>query len=319
MNPRERNYIGGSDAGTILGVSPWTSPWQLWARIVRPDWLAPEPVPGIDDDVDPKERGTAFEAGVAALYAQRTGAVLVEAPEVAHPRWPFLRAHIDRLDARDGSIVEIKTADHRQAHRWGGSGSGPQEEVRLPEEYLAQVHHYLALHPCAPHATVVVLLGMSSLRWYRVERDEEALSDLMRAEVDWWHRHVVGGEEPNILEGPAPLDNVRARHPAHVAPLLRGDETHLDAVRFYVEAREALKQAEAWKDAMQARLCALLGDAAGLELPGYAVTWKNNKPSEKTDWRAVASALKPPADLIARNTVVAPGARVLRVAEKVSK
>jgi hypothetical protein len=45
-------------------------------------------------------------------------------------------------------------------------------------------------------------------------------------------------------------------------------------------------------------------------------TWKQNKPSRRTDWKALAAELNPPQELVERHTTEKPGARVLRLKTK---
>jgi hypothetical protein len=76
-----------------------------------------------------------------------------------------------------------------------------------------------------------------------------------------------------------------------------------------------MKEAEAEKLKAENLLKSYMGDASAI--PGIA-TWKNNKDSETTDWRAVVSELATLIDgakvacIIEANTSTKPGARVFR-------
>ena len=59
-------YIGGSDAGTILGLNPWKSPYTLWCE--KTGLLTPE-------DISDKEAvwwGNYDEEGVARRFTEKT-------------------------------------------------------------------------------------------------------------------------------------------------------------------------------------------------------------------------------------------------------
>lgn len=67
--------IGGSEAGSVLGVDPWTPRLLLWARklgIEPPKEQTPE-----------MEAGKDLEGGILRIYGRRTGRQLVSPAEVA--------------------------------------------------------------------------------------------------------------------------------------------------------------------------------------------------------------------------------------------
>jgi len=79
-----------------------------------------------------------------------------------------------------------------------------------------------------------------------------------------------------------------------------------------------LKALESAEMAIRDRLIPAIGDADAMTYDGRQIlTFRANKDSPKTDWRAVATALNAPADLIQANTTSAPGARVLRLAKEI--
>ena len=105
--------IGGSDVAAILGLSKWSTPYDVWQSKLG---LA-DPTP----DNDAMKWGRLLEPVVRQAYAERTGlAVAVPSDPLVMPGYDFARANLDGI-REDGRIVEIKTA--RYADGWGDEGS----------------------------------------------------------------------------------------------------------------------------------------------------------------------------------------------------
>ena len=312
--------IGGSDAGAIVGVSPWASAFDVFARL-RPDVI---PCEGMRVESEAAYWGTALEAPIAERYAKLEHAAgsRVELAEVTttlrHPGREWMLAHPDRLISGGGKppgVLEVKTAGIRQAHRWGEEDSG-----EIPEEYRCQVAHYMAVTDL-PRADVAVLLGGQELRVYRLVRDPELEELLIEALEEFWTRHVQAGIPPPIGESPRAAEWIGRLHPRNTTGMRQATAADIVLAKEYSRAREVAKDADAAKEAARVPLCAAIGDAEGIwwgddpRKPSKA-TWKCNREGARTDWEALAKSLNPPDDLVARYTHATVGARVLRVAAK---
>ena len=134
------SYIGGSDAASILGLSPWRSNVQLWeektGRAKHPD---------ISDN--PAVRyGSKAEEYLRALFA-------LDFPQYevwyepwnmwTNDRYPFCHASLDgaitETETGRRGILEIKTSNIQSAaqrEKWNGA---------IPDAYFCQILHYLAV------------------------------------------------------------------------------------------------------------------------------------------------------------------------------
>lgn len=98
------HFIGGSDAGTILGVNPWKSAYTLWAektgKIEQPDLSDNEAV----------WWGNYDEEGVAKRFCEKTGKKVKRSlMSYGIEEIPYLRGHIDRLIVGEKAGLECKT------------------------------------------------------------------------------------------------------------------------------------------------------------------------------------------------------------------
>lgn len=302
--------LGGSDAGAIAGVSPYAGPYDVYARFKTPD-VKPERDKRLDELA---ELGNLFEEPVAQLYSRRTGHEVREVTEtLVHPKYPWMIAHPDRLVLGAEKGVEIKTVNWRVAHRWG---SPDDEEIRLPEEYLLQCVHYMAVTGI-PRWDVAALIGGSDFRIFQLKRDPELEELLIGTERDFWERYIEGDEAPPLESSPKAADWAVARFGSDNGTLTSPTPEAIEVARMYADARDAEKSAKADKELFGSKLKTLIGDSAGFRWGRKSkATWTNNRSSVKTDWEAVARELNPNAELIARFTREVPGARVLRVEVK---
>lgn len=196
---RTPQTIGGSDVPAILGVSPWASPWDVWARKVE----GIEPEYSLDT-LAAFRRGHRFEPVVLAEYTEETGR------ETALPGGPCIIRHSSEpwafgspdAFALDGGVlggVEAKTAS--RADGWGEemdllAWEDGSERI-IPPVYALQVYWYLECSGL-PWWDLVVLLPRYETRVYRLRADPAIQGALLERVAAWRKRHLIGGEPPPI-------------------------------------------------------------------------------------------------------------------------
>lgn len=272
LNER-RSGIGGSDAAAVLGLSKWKTPLQVY---LDKRGEAPE-IP----DNEAMLWGRALEPVIRQQYAERTGrAVLMPDGILRHPAHSFMLANLDGM-TEDRRVVEIKTA--RTAQAWGEPGS---DEV--PQDYLLQVQHYMAVTGFEV-ADIAVLIGGSDFRLYEVPADRELQEMLIDAEDAFW-RNVEQGIPPE----PVSYADMQARFGRASREGMveaESDPDVLVAVAKLRAIRETMKTMEADEEAQKAVIMKALGEKDTLTIAGQpAVTWKAAKPAQRFDANAFKAA-----------------------------
>lgn len=181
--------IGGSDAGAVMGMSPWSSAFMVY---MDKKGFAPE-----QEDNDAMAHGRRMEPVLRKefpeLFKEETG-VEVEvftSPYLYHSkRHPFMLANIDGIvnvpypghTLADGQVIEgdglleIKTADSFMRKAWA--------DGQVPDSYYAQVQHYLHVLELS-WAILPVLIGRHFT--YRIVlRDDDFIDQLINAESLFW-------------------------------------------------------------------------------------------------------------------------------------
>ncbi len=182
-----RGYIGSTDSAAILGLSRYSTPLNVWA--IKTGQIVEEDISG----KLPVRLGHKLEQAVAELFTEETGKKLHRVNEtVIHPKYNFLAANLDRRVVGEKAVVEIKNVGAFRRDEW--------REGQSPAEYICQVMHQLAVTGW-DRGYLVALIGNTDFEIRTIERDEQALKDLVNREVSFWNDFVVPKIMPSISRG----------------------------------------------------------------------------------------------------------------------
>lgn len=270
---QRRTGIGGSDAAAVLGMSKWKTPLSVWLDKTGHDTTTTES--------EPMRWGTLLEPVVRQEYAERSGNEVRQPDTILrHPTHPFMLANIDGVTS-SGRLVEIKTA--RTAEGWGVPGT---DEV--PEDYLIQVQHYMAV-TALPVADIAVLIGGSDFRIYTVPSDAELQGMMIDLEREFW-TSVERNEPPP----PKSYADVQAMFgaSARAGAAIKADDNVMAAIDHLRGIRADLKRLAEAEEAQKAIIMAAMGECDTLTgVKGEALaTWKLAAAPKRLDAKALAAA-----------------------------
>lgn len=155
--------VGGSDVATIFGVSPWTTPLELW--MVKKGRMKPAAKPNANQ----LEMGHLLEPIAAHFYAKKTGNTVIDDTFMyQHADFPFALADFDRrfVRASDGEngILECKSCTFHKAGDWADGA--------FPLYYELQLRFYLAVAD--------VNIGAFSAIWGNNPDNDMAIPSIVR-------------------------------------------------------------------------------------------------------------------------------------------
>ena len=290
-----KDGITATDAVVIAGLSPYKTPYQLWAE--KTGRVEEAPVGAA------AHRGVILEDAVATYYEAETGRKLKKSNGVVRVKEiPWAMASLDRTIVGEPGLVEIKTSASR---RWS--------LYPVPPEVEAQVQWQMFVTG-APWVDVVALLGGLVFRIERIKENIQLQTELCQKAIQF--RESLAGAEPPALTG------IDSEVFAKVTP--QGSEEFVPAddeaeriAATYEDLRLEGKAIDEQLLEMAMILKEKIADKAGVVGSDWVATWKQNKGSEKTDWKAVAAVLKGVAPetydvALAQFTQETPGARVFR-------
>ena len=223
--------IGSSDAGIIMGVSPWKTPLQLWEEKTS--------------DGEPKEEssyitdmGNDFEPKVRSLYefvsmkSFPVGLFVMDG-------FPFIRASLDGISEDKTEIIEIKLMGKED---WENAQRGI-----VAEKYFPQIQHQLMVtgagvcwNLCYLYEKGVKEVSVEKLVAVPVYPDKGYQQKLIQEEIKFWD--MVEKKKP-----PVPSDRDYKA--------LRVDGLTAKAKKF-VSLNEKIDKLQAEADAIKAEILA---------------------------------------------------------------
>ena len=155
--------VGGSDVAAIFGVSPWTTPLELW--LVKKGRIKPPE----KSNANQLQMGHLLEPIAAYWYEQKSGNAVTEDTNLyQHADHPYALANFDRRFTRasDGEpgILECKSCTYHKAGDWA--------EDAIPLYYELQLRFYLAVAD--------VDIGAFSAVWGNNPDNDLAMPEIVR-------------------------------------------------------------------------------------------------------------------------------------------
>lgn len=241
-----RSGIGGSDASTIVGLNPWSSPYVLFCDKMG---ALPE-----KDDSEAMRQGRDLEQYVADRWMERTGKRCRRNNFMWRSTvWPWMLADIDREVVGENAGLECKTTSVYNRHDFASG--------EVPLTYYVQCQHYMAVMGFDRMYLAVLVLNRGFYDFV-IERDEEEIEALTAAEEEFWDR--LQREEPPEIDGSeATQDALKAMYPHEeeelAFPLPRGSEEELERLE---RLQDTIKELQTDCDMIKSSMMAQMGNAA---------------------------------------------------------
>lgn len=177
-----RSGIGGSEVAAILGLSKWSSEYQIWLDKTSNE--EPE-----EKKSNVLEWGSRLEPVIRQKVADETdGQVYIVPQMLRSKKYPHMCADLDGVIlTASGEWVGLEIKTHREygSKDWA---------FGVPAYYQTQVQHYMAVTGLKKFI-VVCLLNGSDFVSYEVEANTDFISALYDVEQKFWNK-VQSGEKP---------------------------------------------------------------------------------------------------------------------------
>lgn len=181
MDPQRRalrrKTIGASDAPIILGISPWSSPHELWIEKSGMD---------MSSDTQRTRLGNYLQHGVAMeALNQIGGSIISEEPFAVHvDGWASATPDYIIRQGDSNAIIEVKTTHERS---WDA----------VPEHYLLQVNWQCWVHGI-DRAYVAALHGGLNVQVYEIQPALQSVwfVDAVARCKKWYDLYMQGDAEP---------------------------------------------------------------------------------------------------------------------------
>lgn len=263
--------IGSSSIASILGLSPWSSPWDVWARMH-----------GLTESTSSlaTARGHILEPAIGMHYADLNSVSIEKGPEYeANPiigPQPWMHARPDFFVTKNDEkwLLEIKST-RKFDHRWGSQNSS-----NVPPYYAAQCVWQMAVtddNRCdlAAFATLT-----DEYRSYRLHRDKDLENKIIDIASEWYDKHVRQGKPPEV-DGSTTCSKMLAQlFRQETKELIEPLDSHEDLAKQLHEIKRQQSEIENQKKLLENQLKESIGTAYGIR--GIA-TWSQSKPRTRFD------------------------------------
>lgn len=252
-----RSGIGGSDASTIVGLNPYSSPYYLFCDKMG---ALPE-----KEDNEAMRQGRDLEQYVANRWMERTGKRVKRNNTMWRSTvWPWMLADIDREIVGENAGLECKTTSVYNKHDFASG--------EIPLTYYVQCQHYMAVMGFDRMYLAVLVLNRGFYDFV-IERDEEEISSLAAAEGEFWDR--LQREEPPELDGSdATMTALKQLYPEEDSGLeLTLPSDTASELKQFQHIQEAITDLQSERDAIKARTMARMGEAALAVAQDMTCSW----------------------------------------------
>lgn len=250
--------IGGSDAGTILGMNRWKSPWQLWLE--KTGQAEPEDL----SDNEYVYWGTKQEPLVAEAFEERTGKKVRRCGTLRSRMYPWMLANVDRMVIGEEAGLEIKTANTFAGKEW--------VDDEIPDGYYIQCLHYMAVTGYAKWY-IAALIGGNHMVVKEIPRNEENIRILIQKEKEFWN--CVSTQTPPPVDGSescAEALKEKFHYEAGLSIELPAEAEN--CIREIEESKEVIDAEKERQQLAKNRLMLMMGDAEVGTIGDHRVTWK---------------------------------------------
>lgn len=304
---KRKHYVTGTDAGKLIGVSPWGGKFAVW--LDKTGRAAPVV------ETPAMKAGKKFESAILQTYAEEMNCKLEHVDGyqlITCDKYPRLGASLDGWNHDLQIPVDAKNIKWKN-EKWGDAWTD-----QFPEYYKAQLQVQMMVTG-ATFAHLAVMFSGQDFFVYSMEYDEDMAQKILDATEEFWP-FVERDKMPEADGSDEATEYIKSEFARGDASTVKEPtEEILEALKGLQKAKLDEKDAQNRKTEFENRIKLFMGDATAIK---GVCTWNNNKDSVKTDWEQVASvalasmSAEDQKKLIASYTKTKPGARVLRITAK---
>lgn len=251
--------IGGSDAGAVCGLNPYSSPIQVYYDKTSDDIS--------DCDNEAMRQGRDLEGYVAKRFCEKTGFKVRKTNAIFYDEQrPYMIADADRLLTGISAGLECKTVSPYSADKWA--------DGNIPIHYQIQCFHYMSVFQMKEWYIAALIFGKDFII-HKLVWDDVLIENLRQIEKDFWQNYVMKKQIP-VPDGSETsekliLEAYENACTGNIIPLL-GFSARL---KRRAELVRLIQKMNTEKKQIEQELKLYLGEAESAEGDGYRVSWKN--------------------------------------------
>lgn len=276
------SFLGGSDAAAVMGLSPWSTPVELW---MQKTGRAPREEP---DAATRKRhaRGHKLEPFIRDMVVARLEEMGLQVELLAcnerysDPEHPFLSCEIDFELRVTGTVVigdaevtfdgEHINADAKSVAGFARRKWGAVDTEDVPIEYAAQFMHGLMITG-RRYCLVGALCSFDDVDIFWTVRDDETIDAMRPKLVSFWVDHVLADVPPD----PMVFDDIKALFPSDNGLVIEADDAVAEQVAQLRSVKQQIKGLEEAEEHLRFAVAEYISPHSTLLFGGKPIaTWK---------------------------------------------
>lgn len=251
--------IGGSEAASISGLNPWSSALEVYMDKVS------EEVESIPDN-ERMRVGRDLEDYVAKRFEEATGKkVRRENFLLQHPEHEFMIANLDRVIVGENAFLECKTTSSYGKSEW---------EDSIPLHYELQCLHYMAVGGF-DYCYIACLIGNEKFIWYKIERDEDTIGNLIQIEKTFWKENVLKEVAPDPDGSDACTEIIKKKYDFSIPESIELATGYLEKLKRRDELEECIKEMDKEKKQIDQEIQIEMKEFERAIVGDRIITWKS--------------------------------------------
>ena len=250
--------IGGSDAGAICGLNPYSTAMTVYADKISEEIY--------EYDNEAMRQGRDLENYVAQRFMEETNLKLRRVNAICvHNKFPFMFANVDRMIVGENIGLECKTTNILNADKW--------KDNNVPAHYQIQCHHYMAVTGAKAWYIAVVIFG-KDFKYVKIDRDEEIIENLIKIESDFWNHYVLKRIMPDP-DGSKAADDIINQYFSRAIKesiILQG---FTDKLKRRDEITELISKLEKDKNTIDQEIKLAMAEVETAYCGDYQINWRN--------------------------------------------
>ena len=259
-------YLGSHDTSAIFGLNPFMRPINVYMNKLGMSVNRNE-----DDTPEQLQWGTNLQPAILKEFAKRQSCKLENEEQfIRHPELTWFGGTPDATIVGDKSGVDAKNI------RWNRGEWGEEGTDQVPEYVAMQCHHFMTLMGYE-RWYVAALFGGCELKIYKVTRDDEIADMIIKADSEFWTEHIQKENPPELDDSGSWRKYVERKFPKDNGDVRLATVDEILLLDQYRRQSALLKRREARVEELKTRLCASLGESAGITCELGRVSYKTAK------------------------------------------
>lgn len=295
--PDRSKFLGGSDAAAVMGLSPWSTPVELWQQKTgRVAKEAPDRA-----SIKRFERGHKLEPFICDMAIDKlrdmglTVELIARNQRYIDPEHQFMSCEIDFELRVTGTLViggvevaldgEHINADAKSVTGFARKKWGEEDTEDVPIEYAAQFMFGLMVTG-RRYCLVAALRSFDDVDVFWTVRDDETIAAMRPKLASFWLDHVVADVPPD----PMVFDDIKLLFPCDDGTPVEASQEIAVKVEQLRRVKASIKDLEEEEEALTFAIAEWISPHALLKFNGKELaSWKGQSDS-RLDQKLLAAA-----------------------------